>query len=110
MIYDGMNRPTGKSYSGGSVPTPNVTYCYDGKALNPVALTYGSTATVTAAVGQLTGIGSSASSTNFTIFSNRGFILGGKQRTASTDYPFSYSYFPSGDLATMTYRIPRSVR
>src|SRR5207248_1585162 len=55
MIYDGMNRPTSKSYSGGSATTPNVTYCYDGKALDPVALTCGSTATVTGAVGRLTG-------------------------------------------------------
>ena len=108
--YDGLNRPLDKSYLGGSVATPGVTYCYDGYAFDPVALNCGSTATVTGAAGRLTGIGSSASSTNFTNFSNRGFVVGSKQTTAGKDYTFGYSYWASGALQTMTYPSQRQVK
>jgi RHS repeat-associated protein len=63
---------------------------------------------VTGALGQLTGIGNSASTTNFTSFSNRNFVLGSKQTTAA-DYLFGYSYFPGGGLKTLTYPSQRQV-
>src|SRR6185369_4502097 len=81
--YDGLNRPPGKTFSGGSTATPNVTYCYDGAGLNPATQTCGTIAPATGSVkGRLTGVGTSASTTNFTSFSSRGFLTSSKQTTA----------------------------
>jgi RHS repeat-associated protein len=103
--YDGLNRPTSKAYSLGSVNPPSVTYCYDGLGLNPAAQTCGTIAAATGSVkGRLTGVGTSASTTNFTTFSNRGFILSSKQTTAGTDYTFpGYGYTLTGALSSVTY-------
>jgi hypothetical protein len=47
-------------------------------------------------LGRLPGIGRRASTTNFTSYSNRGFVLGSKQTTAGIDYVFGYNYWAGG--------------
>jgi YD repeat-containing protein len=60
--------------------------------------------------GKLTGIGSSASTTNYTGFSNRAFILGSSQSTAGNTYNVpNYSYYLNGELSSMTYPSGRVV-
>jgi hypothetical protein len=107
--FDGMNRPVSKSYSGGGITTPPVMYCYDGHAFDPVAQACGTITATGSVLGRLTGIGNSTSTTNFTNFSNRGFILASKQTTAATDYTFGYSYWAGGALRTLTYPSQRQV-
>jgi YD repeat-containing protein len=109
--YDGLNRPLSKTYSGGSVTTPNVTFCYDGAGLNPATQTCGTIASATGSVkGRLTGVGTSAATTNFTSFSNRGFITSSKPTTASTDFTFpTYGYYLNGAPSGVTYPSGRQV-
>ena len=110
MSYDGLNRPTAKTYAGGSAATPGVTYCYDGAGLNPATQTCGAASATGSVLGRLTGIGTSASTTNFTGVSNRGFVLSSKQTVGGTDYVFpNYSYTFTGELSEVTYPSGRQV-
>jgi len=110
-VYDGLNRPPSKAYSGGSVTTPNVTYCYDGNLLNPATQACGTIAPATGSVnGRLTGVGTSVSTTNYTNFTNRGFMGSTRQTTGGTDYTFlNYGYYLNGELKAITYPSGRQI-
>ncbi len=107
MFYDGLNRVTGKSYSGGSVPTAGVTYCYDN-------LPNGSgTCQATVATGYLgrpTYTGNGNSSTTLNLFDNMGRVTASTQKTGAASFGFgNYSYYPNGTLQSVTYPSGRQV-
>lgn len=96
--YDYLNRVTQRSYSGGSITTPTVNY------------TYGLTAP---AVGKLTKVESSVSTTEYTGFDILGRVTAAKQTTDGGDsagYTTGYTYNLSGALDTETYPSGRVVK
>ncbi len=96
--YDHLNRVTQRSYSGGSITTPTVNY------------TYGLTAP---AVGKLTKVSSSVSTTEYTGFDILGRVTAAKQTTDGGDsagYTTGYTYNLSGALDTETYPTGRVVK
>lgn len=112
--YDGLNRPTSKTYGG--VTTPAVTYCYDGQTLNPSQQTCTGAAATGSVKGRLTGVGTSASTKNYPSITKRGWIGSSQQTTTNpttgnqTTYPpQSYTYFLNGALASVTYPSGRQV-
>src|SRR5271166_1765741 len=79
---------------------------------SPVQQTCTSTPSATGSVlGRLTGVGTSASTTNYMSISNRGWILSSQQTTAGqTAYVFpSYTYYLNGALSSVTYPSGRQV-
>jgi RHS repeat-associated protein len=100
-VYDALNRVTNRNYSTpGGTPanyqaSPNVTY------------TYGTTAP---AIGKLTKVESSVSTTEYTGFDILGRVTGAKQTTDGTDYATAYTYNLSGALIEETYPSGRVVK
>ncbi len=85
--YDGLNRPTVKTYSGGF--TPQVNYTYD-------SAPYG--------IGRLAQVSNSASTTNYLAYDALGRIASSNQITGSTTSNFpSYQYNLAGALVSETY-------
>ena len=94
--YDALNRVTQRSYSGESgYTTPTVTY------------TYGTTAP---AIGRLTKVESSISTTEYTEFDILGRIKAHKQTTDGQHYTTGYVYNLSGALIEQTYPSGRKVK
>jgi RHS repeat-associated protein len=104
ISYDGLNRPTNKSYSGG-VATPAVTFCYDGLPSAGICPTSGTAGFV----GRLTYAGNSQSSTTYNLFDAMGRVTASTQSTGAGTYPFSYTYALNGALASTTYPSGRQV-
>ncbi len=85
--YDGLNRPTVKTYSDGF--TPQVNYTYD-------SAPYG--------IGRLAQVSNSASTTNYLAYDALGRIASSNQITGSTTSNFpSYQYNLAGALVSETY-------
>ncbi len=94
--YDALNRVTQRSYSGETgYTTPTVNY------------TYG---TVAPAIGRLTKVESSISTTEYTEFDILGRIKAHKQTTDGQDYTTGYVYNLSGALIEQTYPSGRKVK
>ena len=87
--YDGLNRPTSKSYSDG---TPTVNFAYDNVSK-----------------GRLTSISSTVSATNFTQYDDLGRIKTSSQVTDGLSYTFAYAYNVDGTLQSQTYPSNRVV-
>jgi hypothetical protein len=104
ISYDGLNRPTNKSYSGG-VATPAVTFCYDGLPSAGVCPSSGTPGFK----GRLTYASNSQSSTTYNLFDAMGRVTASTQGTGTGTYPFSYSYALNGALASTTYPSGRQV-
>ena len=103
--YDGLNRVTGKSYSGGPVSTPAVSYCYDNL---PGSGGTCQTTPATGFKGRLTYVANANSSTLFGSFDAMGRVLNSTQTTNGITYPqFSYGY--CGHRASAII-VPRSAR
>jgi len=103
--YDGLNRVTGKSYSGGPVSTPAVSYCYDNLPGSGGAC---QTTLLTGYIGRLTYVANANSSTLFGSFDAMGRVLNSTQTTNGITYPqFSYGY--CGHRASAII-VPRSAR
>ena len=90
MCYDG--KTTATSYSG------TVVTCTGAQALSNAY-----------AVGRLTWEGNSNSTTSFTLFDGLGHVLNHTQTTASTSFPFSYTYDAAGSIASEIYPTGRIV-
>ena len=101
--YNTRNQITSKTYSTTVPATPTVYYCYDGK----IALTDGTgcatSTTVPLAAGRLTGVGSSASVTNYTAYDYLGRIASSEQWVDGVRYPFTYAYLAGGQLSYEVY-------
>jgi len=101
--YDALNRVTSRSYSGGSVATPTVSYIYDD---------------LTHAKGKLTKVSSSVSTTEYTAFDVLGRVTASKQTTDGVEYGggsdpthwMTYTYNLSGALIEQQYPSGRVVR
>jgi hypothetical protein len=102
--YDGLNRPTGKSYSDGV--TAGVSYCYDGNASGCPGATQGGTNVN----GQLTYSGYTNFYSQFLNYDAMGRIVASAQVTGGiSPFVFSYSYDLSGALSSVTYPSGRVV-
>ena len=91
--YDGLNRPTSRSYSDG---TPTVTYSYDASG-------------VSNSRGRLTSVSSSVSVTNYTGYDAMGGVTGSSQTTDGQTYTMSYAHNLAGALISGTYPSGRVV-
>jgi RHS repeat-associated protein len=89
--YDGLNRPTIKSYSDPNTST--VSWSYD----NPASGAFG--------IGRLSPVSNGASTTTFSPYDPVGRIKSSSQTLQGTSqpYPFSYTYNLAGSLTTETY-------
>ena len=101
-----MNRVISKSYTDGV--TPPVTYCYDAQTSSgglpcPAAAPSN-------AIGHLTAVGSSVSTTQYTGFDTLGRAKTSQQVTGGTTYSFSYAYNLNGLLDSITYPSGRLVQ
>jgi RHS repeat-associated protein len=103
-VYDALNRVTNRNYSTPSgtplnyQASPNITY------------TYGTTAP---AIGKLTKVSSSVSTTEYTSFDILGRVTGAKQTTDGGDaagYTTAYTYKLNGALDEETYPSTRVVK
>jgi len=91
--YDGLNRPTRKSFSDPN--TPLVTYAYDSGAYS---------------VGRLIQVSSAASTTNYSAYDPLGRITSSSQVTEGTTYSFpTYKYNLAGALLSETYPSGRTI-
>ena len=103
FTYNTRNQITSKTYSATDPVTPQVFYCYDGK----IALTNGTgcatSATAPFAAGKLTGVGSSASVTNYTAYDYLGRIVNSEQWVDGHQYAFTYAYLAGGQLSYEIY-------
>lgn len=87
--YDGLNRPTVKSYSDGK--TPQVSYVYD-------------SGSVPYSIGRLTQISNSAATTNYTAYDPLGRVTSSSQVMGGNTYNFpGYQYNQAGALLSETY-------
>jgi len=112
--YDQLNRVISKTYSvqAPTVPTPSVTYCYDGNTLSPCT---GAPSGAYNLVGHLTLVGSTASTTTYGQYDKLGDIAQSSQTTGGNTYTFGYGYnlanamtgmtLPSGRAVSWTYDI-----
>lgn len=102
--YDALNRPTLTTYGG--VATPAATYCYDGRVASGDGVCV--PAPVANAVGRLTQIHTSVSTTSYTGFDPMGRVTGSTQTTGAS-YSFQYRYDLSGALTQESYPGGRTV-
>jgi YD repeat-containing protein len=108
MIYDGLNRVTTRSYSGGTgvASTPNVGYCYDAQPGSDQSCP---TTAQSGYKGRLTQSKTTNSATQYTSFDDLGRVKQSKQITAGTPYPFTYAYDLTGNLTSMTLPTNRQI-
>ena len=99
-VYDDLNRPMTRSYNDS---TPAVIYCYDGKTYNSGACT---TTAATFSYGQMTGVGNTNGSTNYT-HNDQGRIQTSTPKV-DIDRPFAYFYYADGSLAMSTIPGPKN--
>jgi RHS repeat-associated protein len=90
-MYDALNRVTSRSYNDG---TPAVTYSYD---------------TSTRGIGRLASVGSSVSTTNYTVYDAIGRLTSQNQVTDGQTYIMSYAYNLAGSRTSTTYPSGRVV-
>ncbi|MGE3468303.1 MAG: RHS repeat domain-containing protein, partial [Pyrinomonadaceae bacterium] len=96
-VYDALNRLTSRSYSGGGITTPNVTYTYENPAISN-------------SKGRLTKVHSDVSTTEYTQFDILGRVKASKQKTDGVEYggsgspcAMTYNYNVSGALVNQQY-------
>jgi RHS repeat-associated protein len=96
--YDALNRPTTRSYSGGTAAaTPTVIYHYDSP-------------TVPNSKGMLTSVGSSVSTYAYTAYDAMGRVSSSQQSTGGQTFPaMSYSYDLMGNMTSQTYPTGRVI-
>ena len=103
-MYDKLNRPIYKEYVG--VATPAVTYCYDGTVATGDASCGAAAPAITAAIGRLSEVYSSASKMTYSSFDAVGRVLTSTQTTGGTPYTLQYTYDAAGGLEQETYPSP----
>jgi len=94
FTYDGINRPTGVTYSDG---TPSVTYQYDAGGAAAFAL------------DRLTKIMEGPTNSQTFTYDNFGRITNVSNVVDSTTYPVQYAYNLAGQLSSITYPTGRAV-
>ena len=99
-VYDELNRPMIRSYNDSTLA---VNYCYDGKTYNSGACT---TTAATFSYGQMTGVGNTNGSTNYT-HNDQGRIQTSTPKV-DIDRPFAYYYYADGTLAMSTIPGPKN--
>ena len=107
IVYDTLDRPLARTYSGGNADfnrPPDVTFGYDA-------------AGVAFSKGRLTSVSNGYSTTEFTAYDALGRITASKQTTQNLDEPsqpfeflFSYAYNDAGGLESQTYPTDRTVQ
>lgn len=83
LVYDALNRPTLKSYNDNPV-TPAVRFCYDGTHSTLGGVCQAASTAVGNAIGRLTAVSNSLSSSLMLSFDPLGRVLGSRQVTPST--------------------------
>ena len=102
ITYDGVNRPTGITYTTASpaVATPSVQYTYDKNSVG---------SGFTGFVGALSSVSSSASKMEYS-YDGFGRIVASRQTTNGTPYTFSsYQYSLTDKLTGLTYPSGRAI-
>jgi RHS repeat-associated protein len=104
--YDSRNRLTGKSYTlpSGVAATPSVAYCY-GQPSPPSGCPSG----ISNAMGRLTQVSSTASTTAINGYTVHGQVMSSTQTTGGASYSFGYTYDLAGALSSITYPSGRTV-
>lgn len=96
--YDGLNRVTQRSYSGGTAnAAPTVTYSYD-------------TPGIANARGRLTCTISSVSQANYAGYDAMGHGTSSSQQTTGQTYSMSYEYDLAGNLKSEIYLTGRNIQ
>ena len=98
--YDALNRVVSRGYSGEAVPTPTVSYKYEGA---------GVTGGVAFSKGKLTLVSSSVSGYSYDEFDAVGRLKRCKQTTGAVDYSMSYTWDLASNMTSEVYPSGRTI-